>query len=143
MAKYKGRSFLVKAGDGATPTEVFTTIGNMKSTSMAINNEGIDVTDKGSGRWRELMSGGIKSMEITLAGVFSNDDTLNDLITKIIDAGDAGIDILNFELVSGRGDKFKGAFQIQSCERAGEFNGEETYSMKLASAGPIVYTAGA
>ena len=48
MAAQKGRSLLMKIGDGASP-EAFTTIGGMRSTSIAINDEMVDVTNKDSG----------------------------------------------------------------------------------------------
>lgn len=141
MAKYKGRLFIVKRGQGDGPPETFTTIGGMRSTGMSINNETVDVTDKGSAPWRELLAGaGLKSMSITLAGVFKNDAELKALQTRIL-ASD-GTDILNFKIQSDSGDTFTGAFQITSLERNGEHVGEEQYSISLESSGAIVFVAG-
>ena len=56
MAVEKGRAFLLKIGDGGGP-ETFDVVGGMRSTSLRINNETVDVTNKTSGGWRELLSG--------------------------------------------------------------------------------------
>jgi TP901-1 family phage major tail protein len=138
MTQYKGRDFLVKAGNGGTPTETFTAVAGMRSTSMTLNAEQVDVTTKDGTPWRKLLANaGIKSMSISLSGVFDNAASLTAMIGKFM-----GGTLDNYELVSGYGDKFAGKFLITSIERAGEHNGEETYTMSLESGGEITYTAG-
>ena len=135
MAKGKGRQFLVKLGDGASPTEAFTTVAGMRSTSLTINNEQVDVTDKDGDAWRKLLEGaGIQSMSIKLSGIMSDATTAMSMQAHAI-----ANTIHNFKLVSGLGDDFTGPFQITSLERGGEHNKEETYSMTLESAGTITY----
>ena len=56
MAIEKGSAFLLKVGDGADPI-VYTTIAGLRTTQMSINAETVVVTNKGSGGWRELLSG--------------------------------------------------------------------------------------
>lgn len=136
MAKAKGRDFLVKVGNGGTPTETFATVAGMRSTSMTLNNESVDVTDKDGAPWRELLAeAGVQSMSIKLSGVMSDATTAMGMQAKAF-----ANTIHNFELVSGLGDTFAGAFQITSMERGGEYNKEETYSITLESAGVITYT---
>ena len=48
--------------------------------------------------------------------------------------------IQNYDLVFSDGSKISGAFLITSYERAGEFNGEETFSVTLESSGTVTYT---
>jgi TP901-1 family phage major tail protein len=136
MAKAKGRDFLVKVGNGGSPTETFTTVAGMRSTSMTLNNEIVDVTDKDGDAWRKVLAGaGIQSMSIKLSGVMSDAASAMDMQAKAF-----ANTIHNYELVSGLGDTFAGAFQITSFERGGEYNKEETYSLTLESAGTITYT---
>ena len=45
MAAQKGSAMLMKVGNGGSP-ETFTTIGGLRSTSLTINNESVDVTNK-------------------------------------------------------------------------------------------------
>ena len=51
MAAQKGSSLLVKIGDGASP-EAFTTIGGLRSTSISLNDEAVDVTTMDSSNAR-------------------------------------------------------------------------------------------
>ena len=44
MAAQKGADLLMKIGDGGSP-ESFTTIGGMRSTSLSMNDEMVDITN--------------------------------------------------------------------------------------------------
>ena len=136
MAKAKGINLLVKRGNADGPPETFTTIAYMRSTGMTFNGEQVDVTTKTDATWRQLMAGvGIQSMSISLAGIASDDATLDSLIADFF----AHVH-KNYQIVSDVGDTFGGAFQLASIERTGEYNGEETFSVTLESAGDITYT---
>lgn len=56
MAAEKGSAFLLKVGDGAMPP-VFTTVAGLRTTQLTINSDTVVITNKGSGGWRELLSG--------------------------------------------------------------------------------------
>ena len=72
MAAQKGASLLLKVGNGGSP-ESFTTIGGLRSTSITLNDEAVDVTNKDSSGNRELLAdGGIHSMSISGSGVFTD-----------------------------------------------------------------------
>lgn len=138
MSGFCGTEFLVKRGNGDGPPETFTTVGGMQSTAMTLNKEQVDVTNKDDAPWRQLLAGcGIKTMSITLSGVVVDDTALKALQADFFSATAHS----NFQLVSGLTDEFEGAFEIASFERTGEYNGAETYSMTLESAGDITYTA--
>ncbi len=140
MAVQKGSSFLLKDNSTGTPA----TIGGLRSTSMSINGEMVDVTTKdsnafitsGNEKARDLLQGGgIRSMSISASGVFTDSSTENILRGFAFDGA-----IQNYDLVFGDGSKIAGAFLITSYERAGEYNGEETYSVTLESHNTITYT---
>ena len=73
MAAQKGRALLMKIGDGASP-EVFTTIGGMRSTSITLNDEAVDITNKDSTNDARVLlaQGGIKSASVSGNGVFTD-----------------------------------------------------------------------
>ena len=140
MAVQKGSSFLLKDNSTGTPA----TIGGLRSTSMSINGEMVDVTTKdsnafvtsGNDKARDLLQGGgIRSMSISASGVFTDSSTENILRGFAFDGA-----IQKYDLVFGDGSKIAGAFLITSYERAGEYNGEETYSVTLESHNTITYT---
>jgi TP901-1 family phage major tail protein len=120
---------------GVTSTTTHVTVAGMRSTGLTINNESVDVTDKGDVPWRQLLAVGIRSMESTAAGIFSNADVLADIMNDVTTGA-----IVTFKIISGRGDFFDGDFLVASCERNGEYNGAEQYSLTLSSAGAVTYT---
>lgn len=133
MAKYCGKDLLIQRLKTAPST--YETIAGMRSTSVKINNEQVDVTDKGDVPWRQLLQCGIRSMELSASGIFSDAVALADIMADVT-AGN----IVQFQIISGRGDKFVGLFLVASVERNGEYNGAEQYSLTLASAGAVTYT---
>ena len=140
MAAGKGSSFLLKENSTGTPA----TVGCLRSTSMSINGEMVDITNKdsnafissGNDKARDLLQGGgVRSMSLTASGVFTDSSTENLVRGFAFDGA-----IQNYDLVFSDGSKIAGAFLITSYERAGEFNGEETYSLTLESSNTITYT---
>ena len=140
MAAGKGSSFLLKENSTGTPA----TVGGLRSTSMTINGEAVDITTKdsnafissGNDKARDLLQGGgVRSMTISASGVFTDSSTENILRGFAFDGA-----IQNYDLVFSDGSKIAGAFLVTSYERAGEFNGEETYSVTLESSNTITYT---
>ena len=140
MAAGKGSSFLLKENSTGTPA----TVGGLRSTSMSINGEMVDITNKdsnafissGNDKARDLLQGGgVRSMSLSASGVFTDSSTENLVRGFAFDGA-----IQNYDLVFSDGSKIAGAFLITSYERAGEFNGEETYSLTLESSNTITYT---
>lgn len=134
MTKYLGKNFVIQVGDVATPTN-FLTVAAMRNTSLSINSAAIDVTDKDVMPWRELMEGGVRTLDASFDGIVNDGAT----VTTLRNAAMTG-QIRHFKIVSGLGDTWTGKFQVQSMERSGPHDKEEVYSLKLASSGVITYT---
>lgn len=136
MSKFKGRDFRIKVRTSTGP-DVFTVIGGVRSETLTINNESVDVTDKDGNGWRELLEGaGITSMSLKGSGVASDNTVFTDHIMTAVTTNVHKY----LKIESGLGDTFAGFFQITSCERGGEHNKEETFSISLESAAEITYT---
>src|SRR5690606_1159909 len=131
--------FLLKVGDGSTP-EVFTTVAGLRTTSLSINAEMIDVTDKDSeDQMRELLDGGgVKSMTITGAGEFEDDASQTALEEKALSG-----EIANYQITFESGRTYQGAFQVTNIEYTGEYNEAHTYSVTLESSGKVTVAPGA
>lgn len=132
---YKGRSFLLKLGDGAT-VEAFTAIGGIQSKSLSINNNPVDVSDDSAGYQKMLPDGGIQSMELSGSGIIKNNAQI-----KAVVLAAKNRTVKNWQLVSGLGDQYEGEFVISSFQRTGNHDGAETFSITLTSSGDIEYTA--
>jgi TP901-1 family phage major tail protein len=141
MAAQKGSSFLLKDNSGGSAV----VIGGLRSTSMTINGEIVDITAKDSATFtgssghdigRALGANmGIRSMSVSASGVFTDSAGENNLRGAAFTGSS-----VNYDLVFGDGSTVKGAFIITSYERAGEYNGEETFSVTLESNGTMTYT---
>ena len=134
MAAQKGSAMLMKVGNGGSP-ETFTTIAGLRSTSLTINNESVDVTNKdSSGKRTMLAAAGVQSISVSGSGVFT--DAASETTVKTNALADTQD---NYQFLVPDFGTFTGAFQITSLEYAGEFNGEVTYSISFESAGAITF----
>ena len=133
MTAQKGSAFLLKIGNGATP-QTYDTVAGLRTTQMSINGDQVVVTHKGSGGWRELLSGaGTRSVSVSAAGIFLGSTAEAAVRTQAL----AGT-IADYELSFEDGAKLRGAFLIQRLDYAGDFNGERNYTLQLESSGAVV-----
>lgn len=133
MPAEKGSAFLLKVGNGATPV-VYTTVAGLRTTQLSINGEPVVITNKGSGAWRELLSGaGVRSVSVSGAGVFTGSAAE----TRIKSNALAGI-LDDYELSFESGEKMQGRFLVARLDYAGDFNGERSYTLALESSGAVV-----
>jgi TP901-1 family phage major tail protein len=133
MPAEKGSAFLLKVGNGATPP-VYTTVAGLRTTQLSINGEPVVITNKGSGAWRELLSGaGVRSVSVSGAGVFTGSAAE----TRIKSTALAGI-LDDYELSFESGEKMQGRFLVARLDYAGDFNGERSYTLALESSGAVV-----
>ena len=137
MAAQKGKDILIKIGDGGSP-ESFTTVAGIRARTFSLNAKTVDVTDSDSaGQWRELLAGGgVRSMSVSGSGVFH--DGASDAALQGAFFSQASPD---FQLVIPSFGVIQGAFQIATLEYAGQHDGEATFSISLASAGALGFTA--
>lgn len=135
MAAQKGSSLLIKIGAGSP--EAFTTVGGLRSTSISLNDEAVDVTTIDSSNQRELLAnGGIQTISISGSGVFTDAASESTLRTAF-----GASSFSNYQVIVPDFGTYEGAFMIASLEYAGEYNGEVTYSVTLESSGAISFTA--
>ncbi len=133
MPAEKGSAFLLKIGNGAQ-TVVYSTVAGMRTTQLSINGEAVVITNKGSGGWRELLSGaGVRSVSVSGAGVFTGSAAETRLKTNAL----AGV-IDDCELSFESGERMQGKFLVSRLDYAGDFNGERSYTLSLESSGPVV-----
>lgn len=133
MPAEKGSAFLLKVGDGA-PTPVYSTVAGLRTTQLSINGEGVIVTNKGSGGWRELLSGaGVRSVSVSGAGVFTGSAAemriKSNALSGMLD---------DYELSFESGERLRGKFLVARLDYAGDFNGERSYALALESSGAVV-----
>ena len=136
MAAQNGKDLLVKidmTGGGS-----FQTVAGLRATRLSLNAEPVDVTSlESTGGWRELLGGaGMKTAAISGSGVFKDADT-DERARQIFFDGETP----EFQVIVPDFGTIEGRFQITAIEYAGSHNGEATYEMSLASAGPLTFVA--
>ena len=145
MAAQKGLDMLLKMDISGTQT----TVGGLRSTSITMNDEAVDVTNKDSFGTRTLLAGaGVNSISISGSGVFT--DSPSEVAVRAAfnlqqNTTDGTTDqtpaFETFQFVIPDLGTYTGTFMIASIEYSGEFNGEVTYSMSFESAGYIAFAA--
>lgn len=140
MAAQKGSALLLKIGADnavAASSDTYTTVGGLRSTSISMNEEAVDVTTKDSSGVRNLLAnGGVQTVSVSGSGVFT------DAASESTLRGAFGAsDFHNFEVIIPDFGTYQGEFMVASLEYAGEYNGEVTYSVTLESSGSVTFTA--
>lgn len=134
MGAQNGKDLLIRmdmSGSGE-----FAAVAGLRATRLSFNAETVDVTSlESEGGWRELLAGaGVRSAAISGSGVFR--DAASDARAReaffTAEAPRFQVVIPDFGVVEG-------AFQISSMEYSGSHNGEATYALGLASAGPLSF----
>lgn len=133
MAAQKGSSLLLKIGSGSPVS--YATVGGLRSTSITMNDEAVDVTNKDSAGVRTLLAqGGVNSMSVSGSGVFTDAASEATLRSAFNAATFSSFQIIIPELGT-----YTGSFMVASLEYAGEYNGEVTYSVTLESSGAVSF----
>jgi TP901-1 family phage major tail protein len=136
MVAQKGKDLLIKLDVSGAGT--FETVAGLRATRISFNAETVDVTslDSADG-WRELLTGaGVKTAAISGSGIFK-DSTTDERARQVFFDGETPawqVIIPDFGVVEG-------AFQLTSIEYSGDYNGEATYELSMASAGALAFTA--
>jgi TP901-1 family phage major tail protein len=136
MAGQKGRDVLLKIGDGGAP-ETFQTVAGIRAKTIALNARLVDATSaESAGAWRELIAGaGVKTASVSGAGVFK-DAPSDALIRAAFFAQTARA----WRLIVPDFGTLEGPFLIERLDYGGDHDGEATFAISLASAGPIGFT---
>ena len=127
----------MKIGDGGSP-ENFTTIGGMRTRTLSLNAQSVDITHaESTGGWRELLAGaGVRQASVAGAGVFLNDAAAENVRLVFFNGA-----IENWQIIIPGFGAIEGPFQISNLDYAGDHDGEATMSLALDSAGVLTFTA--
>lgn len=130
----KGREILISVNDAG----VWKTVGCMRTQSISINNEEVDISSTCSlEEWRTLLEGaGIRTANMTGNGMFSSGEGQ----TYMVNAALTGSIEEMRMFVPGLG-TFQGDYLPATVEVTGEYNGAVQFNGSFSSAGQIVFTA--
>lgn len=128
----KGRAFVLQITVGG----VMTTIAGQQTTSFTINNEMVDVTNKGSAGKRVLLeNAGVGSVEFSATGTFEDDAGV-----KVVRNAASNNTHVQAQIIFETGDIISGTFGVANLQFSGEYNGADNYNLTLNSSGAWTYT---
>lgn len=131
MAKVAGRNVRIYEGTGSGRTLV----AGARADSIAINNEAIDITDKGDEGWRTYLNdASVRSVDMTVTGMLDGDSLLNAAF------GDTTALINPYEIeITGIGTA-SGDFHFSNITVEAPHDGASEFSATIASSGEITWT---
>ena len=129
--KHAGTFVLLYVGDDGDP-ESFTRVAAQRVGSLTLGNEPIDVTDKDDSRWRKLLAGGVRGLEMTASGWISDSATFN-LLCNLASQGL----IRNWEIQFASGLSLVAPCMLTSTELTGEYTAAQQYTLSLSSADDV------
>lgn len=133
MTAQKGIEMLIYISDDGSPTGNFNLIGGMRATSIKLNSGTIDVTSaEHQDRWRRMITGGIRSIQITGEGVFNDDTAFGDMIDNHMTAATEALARMRFVIPDFK--QFEADFHIPEIEFQGDHDGAVTFSTTFESA---------
>lgn len=133
MAAQKGNAVLIKIAVSGSQV----TVGGLRSSSITLNEESVDITNKDSAGSRILLAdAGITTVSISGSGVFTDAASEVQLRTNFSSTALSAMSFIVPDLGT-----FSGNFHIASLEYAGEYNGEATFSATFESGGAISFAA--
>lgn len=112
------------------------TLVGVRTRGYTITNDYVDVTTDDDAGWRTLLADpGLRSMEVTVGGI-SSDQVL---IAEIMKANITG-EPLTVQLPTTTG-TLSGTFLLSSFEQTGEHDGAVEFSATFMSSGAVTYAA--
>jgi TP901-1 family phage major tail protein len=132
MTAVAGRKVKIYEGTGVGATLV----AGARADKISINNEAIDITDKGDDGWRTFLNdASVRSVEMSVDGILKGDSLLAKALgvtTDLIDPYEIRIDGVG--TVSGN-------FHFSSFEINGPHDDATEFSATIVSSGEITFTA--
>lgn len=131
MAGFNGRSLTID-WDG-------TTLVGVRTRGVTNSNEMVDVTTDDDNGWRKLLATpGVKSVEVTVGGISSDEVLLAEFYNASTTGETLQVDLPSSLATPGN---LSGTFHLSSFEITGEHDGAVEFSATFQSSGAVSYTA--
>jgi TP901-1 family phage major tail protein len=132
----KGRSMLLKVDTtGLSPT-VYQTVAGMRATQLKLNGNQVDITNKSSNGWQELLAdAGVRKIDVTASGEY--DATAGSPFNFLEKVALANT-FIDAEITFGSGVVYTGTWAISDFTVDGPYDNAQTFSMTLTSHGPVI-----
>jgi TP901-1 family phage major tail protein len=131
MAGFNGRSLTIDWDS--------VTLVGVRTRGVTNTNEMVDVTTDDDSGWRTLLATpGVKSVEVTVGGISSDEVLLAEFYNALTTGETLQIDLPSSLANPGN---ISGTFHLASFEVTGEHDGSVEFSSTFQSSGTVTYTA--
>lgn len=131
MAGFNGRELTIDYDS--------TTLVGVRTRGLSISNEYVDVTTDDDTGWRTLLSDpGMRSAEVTVSGITSDEVLLAEIMAASVAATAVSAALPTSLAVPG---SVSASFLISEFEISGEHDGAVEFSATFMSTGTVTYTA--
>ena len=114
------------------------TLVGVRTRTYSVTNDYVDVTTDDDSGWRTLLADpGLRSVEVTVGGIASDQVLLAEIMKANIEG-----EPLDVNLPTATGAKLNGTFVVSSFEGNGDHDGAYEFSATFMSSGEVTYTAG-
>jgi TP901-1 family phage major tail protein len=115
------------------------TLVGVRTKGYTITNDYVDVTTDDDSGWRTLLADpGLRSIEVTVGGISSDEALIADIMAASVAAETLDVDLPS--ALSSPG-SLSGSFLVSSFEQSGEHDGAVEFSATFMSTGAVTYTA--
>ena len=122
---------VVLAIETAIP-DTYEAVGGLISNSTSGTNASIDITNKSSASWREILDGeGLQTMDISAECIFSTDANF-----ALLKAAWLSKTITKFQIARGA-EIIAGSFYVTAFNESSPDNDKVTASITMSSSGPV------
>ena len=138
ITAYSGRDFIIKLADPDVSPSSFSTLGGLRSGTITINDNPVDITNVASNGYQEwLADGGVFSVSVSGDGIYDGTGTG----AQLAHTASVNRTYVECQVNSGAGDYFVFDAVIESYERTGSYDDAEGFSISLASHGVVTYAS--
>ena len=136
MTAQAGKDVLIEIN---TTGGTYVPLGGLKSRSISLNSQSIDITNSDStGLWREFLgTSGIRSLDISGAGTFLDTAAMNKIVTNMMSTVATHLFRVT---VTGLG-TFSGSFTFDNLTFTGAHDGAVEYDVSIKSGGAVAFAA--
>jgi len=128
----RGRDMLLKIEDGGA----YTTVAGLRTKSIRMNSQTVDVTDQASNGWTELLpEAGIRSVSVTGSGVFRDAES-DARVRSAFFAQEA----VNAQMIIPEFGTIAASMLVTGLTYGGTFKGEASFELTLVSASEPSFT---
>lgn len=116
-----------------------TTLVGVRTRGYTITNDYVDVTTDDDSGWRTLLADpGLRSLEVSIGGIMSDEAVLADIMAASVSGLTLEATLPSALATPG---SLSGTFLVSSFENTGEHDGAVEFSATFMSSGAVTYTA--